>query len=337
MDDSGRYLLHLLDHKPGAIASSGMWSLLGGGRESGESPEAAIARELREEAGLVLPGLERFALSSRTGPDGASETVQVFTGRWSGDAHALPLTEGIMCHWFSVDLLDRLRVDPGTAAIIRHHAGHTAPDASTASVAEEAGPSPVAPSVERFAVPVDAHAALVRPGERGLDVLLTRRAGGGYASGLWHLPSGHLDGPHEDIVDALVREAAEETGVIIEHEDVRSAVVVHHRSPGGSSRIGYFGLATVWERTPYIREPHLCSEMAWYPLDALPDDMVAYCRAGLDALRQGRHFAVHFQQPGDPIAYDRQGTDRLKPLPEADPTHLAGLSAPGNRTSNPAP
>ncbi|MGV2915251.1 phosphotransferase [Streptomyces alfalfae] len=45
--------------------------------------------------------------------------------------------------------------------------------------------------------------------------------------------------------------------------------------------------------------------------------MVAYCRAGLDAYRAGARMAVHFQEPGDPIAYDRT-VDRLLLVPEPD-------------------
>ncbi|MFD0431788.1 NUDIX domain-containing protein [Streptomyces zhihengii] len=44
--------------------------------------------------------------------------------------------------------------------------------------------------------------------------------------------------------------------------------------------------------------------MDWFPLDALPAPMVAYCRAGIDAYRAGGGIAVHFQDPGDPIAHD---------------------------------
>ncbi|MCE0444470.1 hypothetical protein LT493_00615 [Streptomyces tricolor] len=42
------------------------------------------------------------------------------------------------------------------------------------------------------------HLILRRETAGGSEVLLSRRAGPVYAAGLWHLPSGHLDGPHED-------------------------------------------------------------------------------------------------------------------------------------------
>ncbi|MFE9339588.1 phosphotransferase [Streptomyces sp. NPDC007063] len=60
------------------------------------------------------------------------------------------------------------------------------------------------------------HLVLRRDGAAGPQVLLSRRAGPVCAAGLWHLPSGHLEGPHERLLEALVREAWEETGVAID-------------------------------------------------------------------------------------------------------------------------
>lgn len=156
----------------------------------------------------------------------------------------------------------------------------------------------------RHAVPVDVHLLAVREGKNGPEVLLSRRAGGVYAAGLWHLPSGHVDGPFEDVVTALVRETAEETGLVVDPADVRAAVTVHHRAPSGSARIGILFEVRRWSGTPEIREPDVCDGMGWFPFDALPDPMVAYCRAGLDAYRAGAGVALHFQEPDDPIGYD---------------------------------
>ncbi|MFF0551029.1 phosphotransferase [Streptomyces sp. NPDC004311] len=163
-------------------------------------------------------------------------------------------------------------------------------------------------------MPVDVHLILRRDSERGPEVLLSRRAGPVYASGLWHLPSGHLD-PDEDMVEAVTREALEETGVRIQAEDMTAAVTVHHRPPLGSrSRIGVFFEVRRWSGRPRIMEPDRCDGMDWYPLDALPDPMVAYCRAGLDAYRAHLPAAVHFQQPGEAIEHRPDGPDRTRLL-----------------------
>ena len=48
------YLMQLRDNTP-SIAFSDCWGLFGGDRESGESPRAAIRRELIEELGITSP------------------------------------------------------------------------------------------------------------------------------------------------------------------------------------------------------------------------------------------------------------------------------------------
>ncbi|MFE5326207.1 NUDIX domain-containing protein [Embleya sp. NPDC056575] len=179
---------------------------------------------------------------------------------------------------------------------------------------------------------MDVHLILRRDGAAGPQVLLSRRAGAVYASGLWHLPSGHLDGPHEDIVDALLRETTEETGVLVDPADVRVAATVHHRSPEGGARVGFFFEVRRWHGTPQVMEPAVCDAMGWYRLDALPAPMVAYCRAGLDTYRAGGRLAVHFQLPGDPIAYDATKA-RLRMVPAVGD---AGAALPGRAARMPA-
>ncbi|WLQ32978.1 trifunctional class I SAM-dependent methyltransferase/NUDIX hydrolase/VOC family protein [Streptomyces castrisilvae] len=158
---------------------------------------------------------------------------------------------------------------------------------------------------------VDVHLIL----RRGSDVLLARRAGTGYADGLLHAPSGHVE-DGEDVRQAVVREAAEEIGLVLDPEELRMALVMQHRAPGGSPRTGWF-FEAAYDRTrpPYNREPDKCSELAWYPLDDLPDDMVAYCRAGLDGYRAGERFLIHWHEDGDTVAFEPEGERRAVALP----------------------
>ncbi|MFI1655128.1 NUDIX domain-containing protein [Streptomyces sp. NPDC020472] len=172
----------------------------------------------------------------------------------------------------------------------------------------------------RHTVPVDVHLIAVRDGEQGPEVLLSRRAGDVYASGLWHAPSGHVE--RETVVEAVVRETLEETGLVVDPGDVRAAVVVHHRPPGGGrERVGFFFEVRRWQGAPRVVEPDKCDAVQWFPIAALPEPMVAYCRAGLDAYRAGAPVALHFHAPDDPIAHDpRVGRLRLLHGPgAADP------------------
>lgn len=162
---------------------------------------------------------------------------------------------------------------------------------------------------------VDVHLIL----RRGDEVLLARRAGTGYADGLLNGPSGHVE-DGEDVRTAMIREAAEEIGVEPDPEDVRVALVMQHRGPGGNPRIGwFFEVAYGKGGEPYNREPDKCSGLSWHPLDDLPDDMVAYGRAALDAYRAGERFVVHWHEDDDPVAYRPGEARRAVHLPPSGP------------------
>ncbi|MFJ7999596.1 GNAT family N-acetyltransferase [Streptomyces sp. NPDC096310] len=170
---------------------------------------------------------------------------------------------------------------------------------------------------------VDVHLVL----RRGDEVLLARRAGTGYADGLLNCPSGHVESG-EDVRTAVIREAAEEIGLALTPGDLRVALVMQHRGPGGAPRIGWFFEAAYGAGgEPYNREPEKCSGLSWHPLSGLPGDLVAYCHAGLDAYRAGERFVLHWHEDDDPIAHNPDA-DRSVVLPA---THGEG-GQPSSRT-----
>ncbi|MGQ4599367.1 NUDIX domain-containing protein [Nocardia sp. R6R-6] len=117
-----------------------------------------------------------------------------------------------------------------------------------------------------------------------------RRADTGYEDGAWHLPSSYLESD-ESVIDALVREAAEEIGVVIAPEDVRFAHVMHNSSSGG--RVAFFFLVSSWAGTPINQEPDKCDALEWFAPSELPDRMIAYCRAALNSIAVGQQFSVY--------------------------------------------
>jgi 8-oxo-dGTP diphosphatase len=121
-------------------------------------------------------------------------------------------------------------------------------------------------------------------------VLFGRRQNTGFEDGAWHVPAGHLEAG-ESVVQALIREAKEEIGVSIAKEDVEFAHIMHSSSSGG--RAAFFFTVQQWDGTPENREPEKCSELASFPLSALPDRMIGYCRVALDYIAAGEHFSVY--------------------------------------------
>ena len=154
---------------------------------------------------------------------------------------------------------------------------------------------------ERLCCPVDAYMLLERAGQ---IVTLRRAQDAAYASSLLCLPSGHVE-TGEHVLRTAIRETAEETGIEVGLDQVRCAAVVHHRSPGGQARIGWFFAAEAgWAGEPVNREPAKHSELVWIDPAAPPADLVAYTWAGLAAWRAGAPWAIHWQQQGSPVHYD---------------------------------
>ncbi|EGJ08838.1 MULTISPECIES: NUDIX domain-containing protein [Rubrivivax] len=136
----------------------------------------------------------------------------------------------------------------------------------------------------RFSLIPEVHLVLVHDGR----VLLLQRANTGYADGLYSLVAGHVDGG-EAARAAMAREALEEAGLVIAPEDLRLVHLIHRRSD--SERMSMFFAAERWQGEPENREPHKCSELDWYPLDALPAAMVPYVRHALACIAAGETYS----------------------------------------------
>lgn len=130
---------------------------------------------------------------------------------------------------------------------------------------------------------IDVH-LILRSGE---EVLLSQRAVG-YGQGWWHLPAGKLE-PDESLPAAAVREAAEETGVVIAEGDLRLVHTVHYRhAPGGPDRLGFFFEALTWSGEPANLEPDKCLDLRWFGLSRLPAELLTYPALGLRAYAEDR-------------------------------------------------
>jgi 8-oxo-dGTP diphosphatase len=117
-------------------------------------------------------------------------------------------------------------------------------------------------------------------------VLLAERAGTGYADGWVHVPGGKLE-DGETAQEAAIREAREELGVEVDPADVEFVTVVHHRSPEGETRVGFFFTTRTWTGNPVNAEPDKCARLLWADPATLPDDTWPYSRAGLAQLAPG--------------------------------------------------
>lgn len=120
-------------------------------------------------------------------------------------------------------------------------------------------------------------------------ILLQRRANTGFMDGWYGVPSGHLDG-NETARAGGAREFREEIGIIVKPEDL-TVVEVMHRKADRDERIDFFMTARAYEGTIENKEPEKCDDLAWFPLDALPENMIDYIKAALLAYQRGESYA----------------------------------------------
>ncbi|MFH9730310.1 NUDIX domain-containing protein [Streptomyces sp. NPDC017260] len=286
-DGQGRYLLHLRDANKPWIWEPGCWSLLGGGREPRDPTLLdTVRRELREEAGLTVAGLEPYAVEYATGTDGTRVPIQVFTGRWRGDPHRLPLTEGVMLAWVRPEKFPYMTMLPSTRTLLeRHAAEHPASaDATSATTAGAAGSvSAKVPSGTVLHV-VGVHLFLERDGRVLLGL---RHPDSAYAGGSWHVLAGHCEA--EAATACLVREAYEEAGLVIDPADLELLHTVHMVDRPGRPRVQLFFRARRWEGTPELREPDKCVAWQWWSATDLPEPIVPYTRTAIEGIQAGRN------------------------------------------------
>jgi 8-oxo-dGTP diphosphatase len=135
----------------------------------------------------------------------------------------------------------------------------------------------------RFKLLGAAHLFLLRDNQ----ILLLRRHNTGYEDGNYSVIAGHLDG-NEEIKAAMIREAREEADIEIAPQDIAVVGVMHRKA--SNERIDFFLKADSWRGSITNMEPHKCSELAWFALDALPENTIAYVRRAISNYQQGTWF-----------------------------------------------
>jgi 8-oxo-dGTP diphosphatase len=95
INDQQQVLLFLRDDKP-TIPYPNTWDVPGGHVEAGETPEACIVREMKEEMGLTLEEFQRFSVMEFT-----DRKEYTFWKRANLDIEKIDLQEGQRLRWFT--------------------------------------------------------------------------------------------------------------------------------------------------------------------------------------------------------------------------------------------
>lgn len=129
-------------------------------------------------------------------------------------------------------------------------------------------------------------------------VLLLRRANTGYQDGKYGAIAGHLEGD-ELATEGMVREAAEETGIIVAPQDMRLVHVAHRLNRGSSDneRIDLFFETTKWQGQPRNQEPKKCDDLSWHHVNQLPAQTIPLIKLTLAAIARGAFFSEYTEEP----------------------------------------
>ncbi len=157
-------------------------------------------------------------------------------------------------------------------------------------------------STEHYADPVEsryrvvpaAYLLLLRDGPAGTEVLLHLRQHTGYMDGHWAVLAGHVE-QGESVLDAAVREAAEESGVTVAAADLEPLCAMHRVVRGGApidQRADFFLATRTWSGEPRITEPDKAAAMDFFPLADLPEPCVPHERRVLEAVAAGHVPAI---------------------------------------------
>ncbi|HKP22961.1 MAG TPA: NUDIX domain-containing protein [Dongiaceae bacterium] len=143
---------------------------------------------------------------------------------------------------------------------------------------------------------VDLHLVLLRDG----SILMGERRNVEFGAGQYHVPAGHLEAD-ETIIDGIIREAAEETSIVLAPSDLDLAYVMHFR--GASDRLSLFFTASNWTGEIETREPDKCAGWQWLKLAALPANIVPYARQAIADLTSGKRIGLFGWPVDEPIPY----------------------------------
>ena len=128
--------------------------------------------------------------------------------------------------------------------------------------------------------------------KKGDKVLMSRRCNTNYEDGKYHFPAGHCE-PFEKFIDAAIREAKEEVGIIVKKEDLKLAHIVHkcNNPKEKASRMEIFFMTEKWQGDITNMEPDKCDDLKWVDINKLPKNMIPYIKIVMENIKKGIIFS----------------------------------------------
>lgn len=120
------------------------------------------------------------------------------------------------------------------------------------------------------------------------QVLLLRRFNTGYEDGNYSVVAGHVD-LGETVIQAAIREASEEVGVILKPQDIQVVHTMNRRS--NDERIDFFAVVKSWKGEITNNEPEKCDDLSWFSIDSLPSNTISYVKYAIENYQNGLYYS----------------------------------------------
>ncbi len=117
----------------------------------------------------------------------------------------------------------------------------------------------------------------------------------GWGAGTYSLPGGNVE-LHESLSQACIRESNEELGITINPADLQFVTMLHIKNFCMNVCMEYIlvtFVASNWEGEIYNKEPEKHSELAWFDLNNLPENLAPFARETLKAYQSKQTFAEY--------------------------------------------
>lgn len=126
-------------------------------------------------------------------------------------------------------------------------------------------------------------------------VLLSLRRNTGFGDGFYGLVCGHVE-DGESALSGMIREAKEEAGIDIDPADLRAVHTCHWKS--NRLNMVIFFECTRWSGLLHNQEPDKCSELKWFDIKELPNNILYELPLIFDAIAKGEIYSeIGFESP----------------------------------------
>lgn len=106
-----------------------------------------------------------------------------------------------------------------------------------------------------------------------------------WMNGHYAMISGHVE-EGETPEEAIIREAQEEAGIIVDPQDLELRLMMYRRLDRGN--VDYFYVVRSWQGEIFNCEPEKLGDWEWFDLRATPENTIHYLTLALDHIAEER-------------------------------------------------